>query len=42
VNRTVAVHSAAILEALQEVYRATRLVEELRPAPVPAPRRGKR
>lgn len=39
VNRAVAVHSSAILEALEEVYRARRLVEELRPAGrEPAPR----
>ena len=30
VNRTVAVHSAAVLEALDKVYGARRLVEELR------------
>ena len=36
VNRAVAVHSAAILEALGKVYGATRLVEELRPPPSPA------
>jgi hypothetical protein len=29
VNRTVAVHSAAILEALAKIYRADRLVKEL-------------
>ncbi len=32
VNRTVAVHSAAILEALTKIYGADRLVQELRPA----------
>jgi hypothetical protein len=41
VNRAVAVHSAAILEALAKVYRATRLVEELRPAPAAAGRAAK-
>ena len=30
-NRTVAVHSEAIIEALTKVYGATRIVEELRP-----------
>jgi S1-C subfamily serine protease len=35
VNRTVAVHSAAIIEALDKVYQARRLVAEIagRPAP---------
>ena len=33
VNRAVSVHSAAILEALDKIYRAERLVRELRPAP---------
>jgi len=32
VNRTVSVHSDALLEALQKVYGATRVLEELRPA----------
>lgn len=32
-NRTVAVHSAALLETLRNVYGATRVVEELTPAP---------
>ena len=31
VNRTVAVHSDAIIEALQKVYGANRVLEELRP-----------
>jgi hypothetical protein len=31
VNRTVAVHSAALLEALDKVYGAKRIVAELRP-----------
>ena len=33
VNRTVAVHSSALLEALEKIYGARRLVEELRPRP---------
>ncbi len=32
-NRSVSVHSGAILEALIKVYGATRVVDELRPAP---------
>ncbi|WP_224363147.1 S46 family peptidase [Hyalangium versicolor] len=32
VNRTVGVHSDAIIEALQKVYGATRVIEELRPS----------
>jgi hypothetical protein len=36
VNRTVAVHSDAILEALQKVYGATRVLDELRPTKQPA------
>ena len=39
VNRAVAVHSAAILEALDKVYGASRLVEELRGPTAPARRR---
>jgi hypothetical protein len=31
VNRTVSIHSDALIEALQKVYRATRVIEELRP-----------
>ncbi len=31
VNRAVAVHSAALLEALDKVYHATRIVDEIRP-----------
>ena len=30
-NRTVAVHSAALLEALGKIYGANRILEELRP-----------
>ena len=33
VNRTVAVHSAALIEAMDKVYGARRLVNELRPDP---------
>ncbi len=33
VNRTVAVHSSALLEALEKIYGARRLVDELRPRP---------
>jgi hypothetical protein len=36
VNRAVAVHSAAILEALSKIYGAERLVDELRPQPARA------
>jgi Peptidase S46 len=36
VNRAVAVHSEAIIEALTKIYGATRLVDELRPAAAPA------
>ncbi len=32
VNRTVSVHSAAILESLEKIYRAARLAEELKAA----------
>jgi V8-like Glu-specific endopeptidase len=35
-NRAVAVHSAVILEALQKVYGAKHLVDELMPTPAPA------
>jgi hypothetical protein len=43
VNRAVAVHSAAILEALAKVYRAQALVDELRPPPAPGkPAKGGR
>ena len=31
VNRTVAVHSQALLEALAHIYKAQRVVDELRP-----------
>ena len=33
VNRSIAVHSAAILDALEKIYGATRLAAELRPNP---------
>ena len=46
VNRAVAVHSDAILEALTKVYGATRLVDELRPVKAkparPEPPKGNR
>lgn len=35
VNRTIAVHSDAIIEALQKVYGATRVIDELRPTKQP-------
>ncbi len=35
VNRTVSVHSDALLEALQKVYGASRVLEELRPPSAP-------
>ena len=39
VNRTVSVHSAALIEALDKIYGAARLVDELRPnAKLAAPR----
>ena len=31
VNRTVAVHSSALVEALQKIYGAQRVVDELKP-----------
>ncbi|MBU8894747.1 S46 family peptidase [Corallococcus sp. H22C18031201] len=37
VNRTVAVHSDAIIEALQKVYGANRVLEELRPGSTQTP-----
>ncbi|QSQ26190.1 S46 family peptidase [Pyxidicoccus parkwayensis] len=37
VNRTVAVHSDAIIEALQKIYGATRVLEELRPGSTKVP-----
>ena len=40
VNRTVAVTNAAILEALEEIYGARRILEELRPARAGAPADG--
>jgi len=36
VNRAVAVHSSALLEALDHVYGAQRIVTELKGAPVTA------
>jgi hypothetical protein len=41
VNRAVAVHSAAILEALDKIYGAQRITRELRPAVSPAVSNGK-
>ncbi len=41
-NRAVAVHSGAILEALDKVYGARRLLEELRPAAAPPPAKRRR
>ncbi|PTL85874.1 S46 family peptidase [Vitiosangium sp. GDMCC 1.1324] len=35
VNRTVAVHSEALIEALKKVYKADRVIEELRPGSTP-------
>jgi V8-like Glu-specific endopeptidase len=35
VNRTVAVHSDAIIESMQKIYGATRVLEELRPGKQP-------
>lgn len=35
VNRAVSVHSAGIIEALAKIYRADRIVQELRPAAAP-------
>ena len=40
VNRTVAVHSAALLEAMDKVYGAKRLVEEIKGPGVAAPKSG--
>ncbi|WP_164020103.1 S46 family peptidase [Pyxidicoccus trucidator] len=37
VNRTVAVHSDAIIESLQKIYGATRVLEELRPGSTKVP-----
>jgi hypothetical protein len=37
VNRTVSVHSDALLESLRKVYGATRVLDELRPTDPPAP-----
>ncbi|QRK06402.1 S46 family peptidase [Archangium violaceum] len=36
VNRTVAVHSEALIESLKKVYKADRILEELRPGSTPA------
>jgi hypothetical protein len=36
-NRTVAVHSSAVLEALNRIYGAGRLVSELRPTAAAKP-----
>lgn len=36
-NRSVSVHSAGILEALEEIYKATRIAEELKTAKLAAP-----
>ena len=41
VNRAVAVHSDALVEALDKVYGARRIVEELRPAPARAKKAAK-
>ena len=41
VNRAVAVHSSALVEALEKIYGATRLVEELRPAPAKPAKQAK-
>jgi S1-C subfamily serine protease len=37
VNRTVAVHSDAIIESLQKIYGASRVLEELRPGSTQVP-----
>jgi hypothetical protein len=42
VNRTVSVHSQALLEALEKIYGARRLLEELRPARKSAGQTGSR
>ena len=36
VNRTVSVHSEALIEALKKVYKADRVLEELRPGSTPS------
>ena len=36
VNRTVSVHSDALIESLRKIYKADRILEELRPGSVPA------
>jgi len=41
-NRAVAVHSAAILEALEKVYGAQRIVDELKGTPAGAPAAGQK
>ena len=40
VNRTVAVHSEALIEALKKVYKADRVLEELRPGSTPNVKAG--
>ncbi|HZI93878.1 MAG TPA: S46 family peptidase, partial [Patescibacteria group bacterium] len=40
VNRTVAVHGSALLEALDKVYGANRILDEIRPAAAPASASG--
>jgi hypothetical protein len=40
VNRTVAVHGSALLEALDKVYGAHRILDEIRPAAAPASAAG--
>ena len=43
VSRTVSVHSSAIIEALDTIYGATRIVDELRPGRgVGGPKPGRR
>jgi hypothetical protein len=42
VNRTVSVHSQALLEALEKIYGARRLIQEIRPAPKSAGQTGSR
>jgi hypothetical protein len=42
VNRTVAVHSSALIEALQKIYGAQRIVDELRPVKSVAARKPAR
>jgi hypothetical protein len=42
VNRTVSVHSQALLEALDKIYGARRLIQEIRPPPKSAGQTGSR